>query len=72
MLMNASPRLVTREEIEREVWGETLPDSDTLRSHLYNLRKVIDRPFAKSMLVTVQSLGYRLIDPDEEAAANRP
>ncbi|MCU0734587.1 MAG: response regulator transcription factor [Methylotetracoccus sp.] len=72
MLMNASPRLVTREEIEREVWGETLPDSDTLRSHLYNLRKVIDKPFAKSMLVTVQSLGYRLIDPDAEAPANRP
>lgn len=72
MLMNASPRLVTREEIEREVWGETLPDSDTLRSHLYNLRKVIDKPFAKSMLVTVQSLGYRLIDADAEAPANRP
>ena len=49
ILMQASPRVVSRAEIEREIWGEDLPDSDTLRSHMYNLRKVIDRPFAKNL-----------------------
>src|SRR5690606_22913734 len=39
------PRVVNRQEIEREIWGNSLPDSDTLRSHLYNLRKTIDKPF---------------------------
>ncbi|NIM28854.1 MAG: response regulator [Gammaproteobacteria bacterium] len=65
VLMRASPRVVSRRDIEREVWGDILPDSDTLRSHLYNLRKVIDRPFEKALLQTVQSAGYRLSDPDE-------
>ena len=58
----ASPRVVSRQEIEREIWGNSLPDSDTLRSHLYNLRKVIDKPFDKQLLHTVQSAGYRIAD----------
>jgi DNA-binding response OmpR family regulator len=66
VLMRASPRVVSRRQIEREVWGDVLPDSDTLRSHLYNLRKSIDRPFPKPLLHTVQSAGYRLCDLDEE------
>lgn len=66
VLMRASPRLVSRREIEAEVWGDVLPDSDTLRSHLYNLRKVIDKPFEKPLLHTVQSAGYRLADPDAQ------
>ena len=32
-LMRASPRVVSRQQLEREVWGDLLPDSDTLRSH---------------------------------------
>ncbi len=65
ILMRASPRLVSRSDIEREIWGDMLPDSDTLRSHLYNLRKAIDRPFSKQLLHTVQGAGYRLVDVDE-------
>jgi DNA-binding response OmpR family regulator len=65
VLMRASPRVVSRRDIEREVWGDILPDSDTLRSHLYNLRKNIDKPFSKPLLHTVQSSGYRLCDLDE-------
>lgn len=62
ILMRQSPRVVTRREIERELWGDDLPDSDALRSHLYNLRKVIDRGFANPLLHTVQSAGYRMAD----------
>lgn len=65
LLMRASPRLVLRSDIEREVWGDELPDSDTLRSHIYNLRKAIDKPFAEPMIHTVQSTGYRLLDPHD-------
>ncbi|NND60719.1 MAG: response regulator transcription factor, partial [Gammaproteobacteria bacterium] len=32
VLMRESPKVVTREQLEREVWGDILPDSDTLRS----------------------------------------
>ena len=64
ILMRESPRVVTRRDIEREIWGDGLPDSDTLRSHLYNLRKAIDRPFQKPLLHTVQTAGYRMADLD--------
>ncbi len=60
ILMRESPRVVSRREIERELWGDDLPDSDALRSHMYNLRKAIDKGFATPMLHTVQSAGYRL------------
>ena len=60
-LMKASPAVVSRHELERKVWGDIMPDSDTLRSHMYNLRKTIDKPFATSLLRTVPSSGYQLI-----------
>jgi DNA-binding response OmpR family regulator len=66
VLMRASPAVVSRREVERQVWGDILPDSDTLRSHLYNLRKVIDKPFDKQLLQTIQGSGYKIVDPDAE------
>jgi len=65
ILMRESPRVVSRQEIEREIWGNGLPDSDTLRSHLYNLRKTIDKPYEKPLLHTVQSAGYRIADIEQ-------
>lgn len=66
VLMKASPAVVSRRELERQVWGDILPDSDTLRSHLYNLRKVVDKPFDNNLLLTIQGSGYKIIDPDAE------
>jgi DNA-binding winged helix-turn-helix (wHTH) protein len=68
ILMRESPRVVSRQEIEREIWGNGLPDSDTLRSHLYNLRKTIDKPYDKPLLHTVQSAGYRIADIEQPPA----
>ena len=60
ILMRESPNLVSRERLEAEVWGDGLPDSDALRSHLYNLRKVMDKPFDQQLIHTVPGLGYKL------------
>ena len=65
LLMRASPRVVSRREIEAEVWGDTPPDSDSLRSHLYSLRRSVDRPFEVPLIHTVQSAGYRLAPPND-------
>lgn len=67
VLMRASPAVVSRRELERQVWGDILPDSDTLRSHLYNLRKIVDKPFDRQLLHTIQGSGYRVVDADAEA-----
>ena len=61
-LMQASPGVVDRKAIERSVWGDVPPDSDALRSHLYNLRKVVDRPFETALIHTVQGAGFRIAD----------
>lgn len=65
ILMRESPNLVTREKLEAEIWGEDTPDSDTLRSHLYNLRKLIDKPYKEHLLHTIPGVGYKLCDEKE-------
>jgi len=60
ILMKESPKVVSRNQLEHEIWGDILPDSDTLRSHMYNLRKQVDKPFETSLLQTIQSRGYRI------------
>ena len=64
-LMLASPAAVTREELEFAVWGEEPPDADRLRSHIYDLRKVIDGPFDVKLLHTLPRIGYRLAEDAE-------
>src|SRR5690606_94123 len=71
ILMRESPRVVNRQEIQRATWGHGLPDSATLLSHLSNLRKIIDNPFGKPLLHTVQSAGYRIADIDQSPACGR-
>ncbi|WP_077521277.1 response regulator transcription factor [Metapseudomonas resinovorans] len=65
-LLRAAPRLVTREELEQELWKDEPPLSDALRSHIYALRQAVDKPFPSSrpMVVTVAGIGYRLVDDD--------
>jgi DNA-binding response OmpR family regulator len=63
-LMRSSPRVVSRQQLEREVWGDLLPDSDTPHSHLYTLRKAIDKPFDRPLLHTIAGAGYRLASDD--------
>ena len=60
ILMREAPKVVTRNQLEHEIWGDILPDSDTLRSHMYNLRKQVDKPFDTPLIQTIQSRGYRI------------
>ncbi|MGD8346017.1 MAG: response regulator transcription factor [Lysobacterales bacterium] len=64
-LMKASPRVLSKRDLEREVWDDYVPDSDALRSHLYNLRKAIDKPFDRALLHNVPGMGYRLTAADD-------
>ena len=60
-LAQAWPRTLTRSALIERLWGEDPPESDPLRSHLYLLRQVLDKPFAKAMLDTVHGVGFRLV-----------
>jgi len=64
-LMNASPAVVTRHDLETRVWGEALPDSDSLRVHIHGLRALIDKPFDSALIQTRHGIGYRIVAPDD-------
>lgn len=65
ILMRESPKVVPRETIEQELWGDDPPDSDPLRSHLYNLRRAVDRPFDAALIETLAGRGYRIRPEDK-------
>jgi len=60
ILMRNSPRVLPREEIERSIWGDSPPDSDALRAHLYILRNAIDKKSDKPLLKTLRGIGYQI------------
>lgn len=63
ILMRESPKVVSREQLEHELWGDLVPDSDALRSHLYNLRKAVDKPFEDALLETLPGVGFSIRPP---------
>ncbi|WP_461538360.1 response regulator transcription factor [Spongorhabdus nitratireducens] len=60
LLMENSPGVVSRETLEYQIWREELPDSDSLRSHIYKLRQLIDKPFEQQLIHTVPGRGFRI------------
>lgn len=60
ILMKKSPEVVTKEQLSQQLWGDLVPDSDVLRSHLYILRKTIDKPFDKELLHTIPGVGVKI------------
>ena len=67
VLMEASPAVVTRQDLETRVWGEELPDSDSLRVHIHGLRAALDKPFGRPLIQTRHGIGYRLVDLEPSA-----
>jgi len=59
-LCEASPRAVSRSALTHTLWGAHPPDSDALKSHVYALRKALDKAGAPDLIVTIPQLGYRL------------
>ena len=59
-LAEAHPRVVSRSELVQKIWGDEGTDSDSLRSHIYQLRQQLDKPFAVPMLKTVHGVGFVL------------
>lgn len=60
MLMRQSPRVVTRQNLEYCIWGDTPPEGEALRVHIHHLRNAIDKPFASPLLHTIRGVGYQL------------
>ena len=59
------PDAVSRSQLQREIWGETPPQSDALKSHIYSLRKQITQVAGHDLVRTVHQLGYQLVLDDD-------
>jgi DNA-binding response OmpR family regulator len=69
VLMRASPAAVSRSDLEYALWGDEPPEGDLLRSHVYELRRVVDGPFERKLIHTLPRVGYRLASAEQEEAA---
>ena len=60
-LMRQAPGIVTRKDLEYEIYGDFPPDSDALRTHIHALRKAL-QTVGRPILKTVTHVGFRLED----------
>lgn len=60
ILLRSSPKPVSREKIEEAVWGYDVPESNNLKVHIFNLRKVIDSPFPTKLIHTIKGYGFAI------------
>ena len=60
-----SPNIALRDEMQRAVWGEALPESNSLKVHMHKLRQKVDKPFSSSLIKTVPGVGFVLKESNE-------
>jgi len=59
-LAQAYPEVVSRSVLSQQLWGDEPTESDAMRSHIYQLRSALDKPFSHPMLKTVHGIGFTL------------
>lgn len=64
-LLRHAPNAISKQALEQAVWGDALPDSNSLKVHLFNLRKVVDVPYSSALLQTIAGHGFALRSDDE-------
>lgn len=60
ILSEAYPQVVSRSQLTQKLWGDEPTESDAMRSHIYQLRNVLDKPFDFPLLKTVHGVGFVL------------
>lgn len=64
LLMRESPQVVSRARLEHAAWGDVVPGTDLLRSHMYVLRRALEVDDEPPLLHTVSGSGYRIFGRD--------
>jgi len=63
-LCAASPAAVGHQDLAQKVWGEDYVEPETIRAHIYQLRRVVDRPFETPLIHTIRGYGHALKECD--------
>lgn len=64
-LLRAAPLAVSKRELEQSLWGEDLPDSNALKVHMFNLRKVVNSASETPLIHTLSGHGFVLRDDSD-------
>ncbi len=67
VLIRTAPAVISRQDLMESVWGEDLPDSNSLHVHLFNLRKAVDSPYSTTLIHTIPGHGFVLKEQKNEA-----
>jgi DNA-binding response OmpR family regulator len=62
-LLAQAPHVCARERLLRTLWPAGDGDSAALHTLVYELRTLVDRPFAHPLLASVRGVGYRIAEP---------
>lgn len=60
VLVRASPQTASRQNIMQTVWGDDQPDSNSLKVHIYHLRKQLESVPSDIKLETVSGIGFAI------------
>ncbi|WP_165311771.1 response regulator transcription factor [Vibrio ziniensis] len=58
VLMREYPSGVSREKIVQIIWGDEQPDSNSLKVHIFNLRKQVDQNDWSPLIQTIPGFGF--------------
>jgi DNA-binding response OmpR family regulator len=61
LMMRSPNKVFSREELETAIWGEVQPDSDSLRTHMYALRRALTERGGNDPIENLHGLGYKLV-----------
>lgn len=58
ILVRSSPAVVSRQKLLQTLWGDDIPESNSLKVHLHKLRRQVDAANEPSILHTIPGHGY--------------
>lgn len=64
-LVEEFPYPVSRSELLQLLWGDEPPESNSLKTHMYELRKATQQVTDKPLVLTISNIGYKLVDLDD-------
>jgi DNA-binding response OmpR family regulator len=67
LLIRNTHRVVPRKDIEKEIWGDNPPAGDSLRAHIYSIRKFVDKDSHIQLVHTIHGIGYRVANIIDES-----
>lgn len=62
ILMRESPKTISRETLMQTIWGDEQPDSNSLKVHIFNLRKQVDANNDHKLVHTIPGKGFAIKD----------